>query len=389
MGDAPSRIFSLMPLSTDDRDRYARHLSLPQVGVAGQERLRASSALLVGMGGLGSPAALYLAAAGVGRLGLLDHDYVAVHNLQRQVLYDTASVGTSKVASARARLEALNPEVALDTWEVALVRDNACGIVAGYDIVLDGTDTFTTRYLLNDACVLERRPLVHASVHRFEGQISLFATPEGPCYRCLHPEPPPAGSVPSCAEGGVLGVLPGLLGTLQATEALKWLLGIGEPLVGRLMAIDALTMRVTQMRFDRDPGCAWCATRTATALLDDYAVFCGEAAVPRWDDAARDIAPTDAAAALARGGLYVLDVREDWEVEAASVRGALHVAMGLIPAQQALLPRDKPIAVLCHHGMRSAMVADYLRAAGHAQVLNITGGIDRWSREVDAAVPRY
>lgn len=383
-----------MPLTTDERERYARHLSLPQVGAAGQERLRASSALIIGLGGLGSPAALYLAAAGVGRLGLLDHDRIAVHNLQRQVLHDTAGIGTSKVASARARLEALNPGVALDTWDVALTRDNARGIVAGYDVVLDGTDSFTTRYLINDACVLERRPLVQASVHRFEGQLSVFATVDGPCYRCLHPEPPPPGSVPNCADGGVLGVLPGLLGTLQATEALKWLLGIGEPLVGRLLAVDALTMRVTQMRFDRAPDCAWCATRTATALLDDYAAFCGEGAAPAWDVTARDVTardidPADAAAALARGELYVLDVREDWEVDAASVPGAMHVAMGLIPAQQALLPRDKPIAVLCHHGMRSAMVADYLRAAGHARVLNVRGGIDRWSVEVDPQVPRY
>lgn len=378
-----------MPLSSDDRERYARHLSLPQVGAAGQERLRASSVLIVGLGGLGSPAALYLAAAGVGRIGLLDHDRVAVHNLQRQVLHDTAGIGTSKVASARARLEALNPGVALDTWDVALTRENARGIVADYDIVLDGTDTFTTRYLLNDACVLERRPLVQASVHRFEGQLSVFATPDGPCYRCLHPEPPPAGSVPSCAEGGVLGVLPGLLGTLQATEALKWLLGIGEPLVGRLMAIDALTMRVSQMRFDRDANCVWCATRTATTLLDDYAAYCGEVTVSTFDASARDIDPADAAIALARGELYVLDVREDWELDTVAVQGAMHVAMGLIPAQQALLPRDKPIAVLCHHGMRSAMVADYLRAAGHARVLNIRGGIDRWSVDVDPQLPRY
>ncbi|HRQ76968.1 MAG TPA: molybdopterin-synthase adenylyltransferase MoeB [Gemmatimonadaceae bacterium] len=378
-----------MPLTTDERERYARHLSLPQVGAAGQERLRAGSVLIIGLGGLGSPAALYLAAAGVGRLGLLDHDQIAVHNLQRQVLHDTAGIGTPKVASARARLEALNPGVALDTWDVALTRDNARGIVAGYDVVIDGTDSFTTRYLINDACVLERRPLIQASVHRFEGQLSVFATADGPCYRCLHPEPPPPGSVPNCADGGVLGVLPGLLGTLQATEALKWLLGIGEPLVGRLLAVDALTMRITQMRFDRDPGCAWCATRSATALLDDYAAFCGEAPAAAVDDAARDIDPAAAAAALARGALYLLDVREDWELDAASVPGAMHVAMGLIPAQQALLPRDKPIAVLCHHGMRSAMVADYLRAAGHRRVLNVRGGIDRWSVEADAQVPRY
>lgn len=378
-----------MPLSPDERERYARHLSLPQVGAAGQERLRAASVLVVGLGGLGSPAALYLAAAGVGRIGLLDHDTVAVHNLQRQILHDSAAIGHAKTASAQARLAALNPGVALDTWQVALTRENARGIVAGYDVVLDGTDTFTTRYLLNDACVLEGRPLVQASVHRFEGQLSVFATPDGPCYRCLHPEPPPAGSVPSCAEGGVLGVLPGLLGTLQATEALKWILGIGEPLVGRLLAVDALTMRMEQVRFARDPDCAWCARRSERELLDDYAAFCGEVPVTTPDDDAREIAPAEAAERLARGEITLVDVREDWEVEAASVPGAMHVAMGLVPAQQALLPRDKPIAVLCHHGMRSAMVADYLRAAGHRRVLNVTGGIDRWSIEADPQVPRY
>lgn len=376
-----------MSLSPAERERYARHLSLPQVGAEGQEKLRATSVLIVGLGGLGSPAALYLCAAGIGRLGLLDHDRVALHNLQRQILHGVADVGHTKTASARGRLEALNPDVRLDTWSVALTRDNARGIVADYDIVLDGTDTFATRYLLNDACVLERRPLVHASVHRFEGQLSLFATPDGPCYRCLHPEPPPAGSVPSCAEGGVLGVLPGLLGTLQATEALKYILGIGEPLVGRLLAIDALSMRTEQLRFDRDPACAWCATRTASSLLTDYAAFCGEGAPSDADR--REITPAEAAAWLRRGELLVLDVREDWELATAAVDGAVHVPMGLIPAQQALVPRDRPIAVLCHHGMRSAMVADYLRSVGHPRVLNIAGGIDAWSVAVDPTIPRY
>lgn len=378
-----------MSLSAEDRERYARHLSLPQVGAVGQEKLRHASVLIVGLGGLGSPAALYLAAAGVGRLGLLDHDTVALHNLQRQILHDTAGVGRAKTESARARLEALNPSVTLDLWQVALTRENARGIVADYDVVLDGTDTFTTRYLLNDACVLERRPLVQASVHRFEGQLSVFATSDGPCYRCLHPEPPPAGSVPSCAEGGVLGVLPGLLGTLQATEAIKLIVGIGEPLIGRLLAVDALAMRFESVRFDRDPDCAWCARRTATTLLDDYATFCGEGPVPTISEDDRDIEPREAAAALARGELHLLDVREDWELATAAVPGATHVPMGMIPARQALLPRDRPIAVLCHHGMRSAMVADYLRAAGHRRVLNVTGGIDRWSLEADPSVPRY
>jgi sulfur-carrier protein adenylyltransferase/sulfurtransferase len=379
-----------MSLSSDDRQRYARHLSLPHVGAEGQERLKAASVLVVGLGGLGSPAALYLAAAGVGRLGLLDHDTVAVHNLQRQILHDTPAVGRAKTESARARLEALNPTLRLDTWHLALTRENSRGIVADYDIVLDGTDTFTTRYLLNDACVLERRPLVHASVHRFEGQLSVFATADGPCYRCLHPEPPPAGSVPSCAEGGVLGVLPGLLGTLQATEALKLILGIGTPLAGRMLAVDALGMRFTQVALDRDPSCAWCATRTQTELLADYAAFCGEAVpAPAARGDAREISPVDAAALVASGDVLLLDVREDWEVETAAVAGATHVPMSLVPARQTSLPRDRAIAVLCHHGMRSAMVADYLRSAGHTRVLNVTGGIDRWSAEVDPQIPRY
>lgn len=384
-----------MSLSAADRERYARHLSLPQVGADGQARLARASALVVGLGGLGSPASLYLAAAGIGRLGLLDHDRVAVHNLQRQILHDTPSVGRLKTESAQARVAALNPGVTLETWPVALTRDNAREIVAQYDIVLDGTDTFATRYLLNDACVLERRPLVHASVHRFEGQVSVFSTREGPCYRCLHPEPPPAGSVPSCAEGGVLGVLPGLLGTLQATEAIKVLLEIGEPLVGRLLAVDALAMRFEPVGFDRDSTCVWCAKRTRTELLDDYAAFCGEtvSVISTLTNPAmnteREIAPRDAAAALARGEILLIDVREDWEVQTASVAGAKHIPMGLMPAQQALLPRDRPLAVMCHHGGRSAMVADYLRSAGHSPVLNVTGGIDRWSVEADASVPRY
>lgn len=377
-----------MSLSPDDRQRYARHLTLPQVGESGQSRLKDASVLIVGLGGLGSPAALYLAAAGVGRLGLVDHDDVAVHNLQRQILHDTAAIGRPKTESARARLEGLNPQVTLDTWQVALTRDNARGIVADYDIVLDGTDTFTTRYLLNDACVLEGRPLVQASVHRFEGQLSVYGVGDGPCYRCVHPEPPLAGSVPNCAEGGVLGVLPGLLGTMQATEALKLILGIGEPLQGRLLVVDALTMRFREVGVDRDPACAWCATRTVRELLPDYAAFCGEgpaAGAPN----AREIAPRALRARLSAGDVLLIDVREDWEVATASIAGARHIPMSLIPAQQALLPRDREIAVLCHHGMRSAMVADYLRSAGHARVLNVTGGIDRWSVDVDPQVRRY
>lgn len=389
-----------MPLTGDELQRYARHLALPGVGSEGQERLRAASVLVVGLGGLGSPAALYLAAAGVGRLGLLDHDAVAVHNLQRQILHDTTTVGRAKTESARARLEALNPHVRLDTWHLALSRDNARGIIGDYDIVLDGTDTFATRYLVNDACVLERRPLVHASVHRFEGQLSVFSTTDGPCYRCLHPDPPPAGSVPSCAEGGVLGVLPGLLGVLQATEALKLALGIGDPLAGRLLVIDALTMRFQNVGVARDPSCAWCGTRERTELLEDYAAFCGEVLAGEPEATARDapaagavpreISPATLAVRLAQGDAPILlDVREEWEARVAAIDGARLVPMARIPAEQASLPHDREIAVLCHHGSRSAMVADYLRASGHTRVMNVAGGIDRWSVEVDPSIPRY
>lgn len=385
-----------MPLSPDELQRYARHLVLPQVGADGQERLRASSALIIGLGGLGSPAALYLAAAGVGRLGILDHDSVAVHNLQRQIIHDTGTLGAPKVDSARVRLEALNPYVRVETWKTALTRDNARGIVSDYDVVLDGTDSFATRYLVNDACVLEGKRYVHASVHRFEGQLSVFGAAGGPCYRCVHPEPPPAGSVPNCAEGGVLGVLPGLLGTMQAAEALKLLLGIGAPMVGRLLVVDVLGMRFREVGVDRDATCPWCGTRTERELLTDYAAFCGEgaangaSAISAAEPGATSITPQALSVRLARGdALRVIDVRETWEYAVASIEPAELIPMQTIPSRQSELPRDAEYVVLCHHGMRSAMVADYLRTAGIPHVLNLEGGIDRWSREVDPSVPRY
>ena len=385
-----------MALSPDELQRYARHLVLPQVGAVGQERLRASSALIIGLGGLGSPAALYLAAAGVGRLGVLDHDTVVVHNLQRQIIHDTSTLGAPKVDSARVRLEALNPYVRVDTWNTALARDNARGIVADYDVILDGTDSFAARYLVNDACVLERKPYVHASVHRFEGQLSVFGAQDGPCYRCLHPTPPPAGSVPNCAEGGVLGVLPGLLGTMQATEALKLLLGIGAPMVGRLLVVDALGMRFEEVLVERDAECAWCGTRSEHELLADYAAFCGEGlAAPNADATgggpdATTITPRQLAARLAHGdALRVIDVREPWEHAVASLEPTELIPMQAIPTRQAALPRDAEYVVLCHHGARSAIVADYLRTVGITRVLNLEGGIDRWSVEVDPSVLRY
>ena len=370
---------------TSSTTRYARHLVLPHVGPAGQAKLRDARVLIVGVGGLGAPAALYLAAAGVGRLGLVDHDEVALHNLQRQVLFDTPSVGTPKTAAARARLEALNPEVAIDTWQTALTRTNARGIIADYDVVLDCTDAFATRYLLNDACVLEGKPLVQASVHRFEGRLSVYATAEGPCYRCVHPTPPAPGTVADCATGGVLGVLPGILGALQATEAIKLVLGIGAPLVGRLLLVDALGAQMHEVALAKDPGCAWCGTRGQTELLADYEAFCGAP-----DATARAITPDTLATRLARGDrLVVLDVREGWEVEIAAVEGSVHLPMAEVPRRHTELPHDREIVVLCHHGMRSAMVADYLRSAGFPRVLNLTGGIDRWSVTVDRSVARY
>jgi len=362
--------------------RYARHLVLPQVGPEGQTALGRARVLIVGVGGLGSPAALYLAAAGVGTLGLVDHDTVALHNLQRQVLFDTPSVGTPKTASARARLEALNPEVRIDTWQTALTRANARGIVADYDVVLDCTDAFATRYLLNDACVLEGKPLVQASVHRFEGRISVYATTDGPCYRCVHPEPPAPGTVADCATGGVLGVLPGTLGALQATEAIKLILGIGAPLVGRLLVVDALGARMHEVAIARDAGCAWCATRAQTELLADYDAFCG---APSANGTAVANGVTAAARDAADGS--VAETPRAIDPEALSVR----LAKGdpLVVRRHGELPRDRDIVVLCHHGMRSAMVAEYLRSAGFDRVINLTGGIDRWSVTVDRSVSRY
>ena len=386
-----------MTLTADELQRYARHLVLPQVGTSGQERLKASSVLLIGLGGLGSPAALYLAAAGVGRLGLLDFDTVAVHNLQRQVLHDGAAIGSPKTTSASQRLAALNPLVQLDIWQTTLRSDNARAIIADYDVVIDGTDSFATRYLVNDACVLEKKPNVHASIHRFEGQLSVFGMPDGPCYRCLHPEPPPAGSVPNCAEGGVLGVLPGLLGTMQATEALKLILGIGKPMVGRLLLVDTLGMRFHEVAVERDESCEWCGTRRRTQLLDDYAAFCGEpssdtktAETHDMTTPTRDIAPPELSTQLARGAaITLLDVREPWEHQIGHIEGATLMPMQTVPKSIEALSRDRTVVVYCHHGGRSAMVADYLRSSGFKNVLNLGGGIDRWSLEVDPGVARY
>ncbi len=378
------------PMSGAELARYRRQITLPEVGVAGQEKLRASRVLVVGTGGLGSPVALYLAAAGVGTLGLADFDRVDATNLHRQVLHGTASVGQLKVESARARLADLNPHVRLQLHDAALTSANAREIVGAYDLVIDGTDNFPTRYLLSDACVLLGKPNVFGSVQRFEGQVSIFCTPTGPCYRCLFREPPPPGMVPSCAEAGVFGVMPGLVGMIQATEAIKWILGLGETLDGRLMLVNALTMKTRTISLRRDPECPACGTRTITTLVD-YEAFCGvrhdgsPLEAPVLPD---ELAPAEAAARLAAGA-WLLDVREPFEAQIAAITGATLIPMRTVAARLAEIPRDRDVIVHCHHGMRSRSVMEYLRSQGYTRVANLGGGIDQWSRDVDPTVPTY
>jgi adenylyltransferase/sulfurtransferase len=378
-------------LSPGELQRYSRHLALPRFGIEGQRRLKRGRVLLVGAGGLGSPAALYLAAAGVGHLGLVDFDAVDVSNLQRQIIHGTGDVGRRKTASARDRLSDVNPHVHVETYDDRLTSQNALDIVREYDLVVDGTDNFQTRYLTNDACVILGRPNVYASVFRFEGQASVFATPDGPCYRCLFPEPPPPGSVPSCAEGGVLGVLPGLLGVIQATEAIKLLAGVGETLAGRLLLVDAARMSFRTVRLRRDPQCPACGTRQITQLVD-YDEFCGVA--PAADepevDELPEMSPRELAERLARGDPpEVIDVREPYEYQIARLPGARLVPLGSFERALPTLDRGRDIVVHCHHGMRSAVAVELLRANGFRRVWNLAGGIDRWSDEVDPAVPKY
>ncbi len=385
--DRDARVRGLPELSSDELQRYGRHLVLPEVGLEGQRRLKAGRVLLVGAGGLGSPVALYLAAAGVGTLGLIDFDIVDVSNLQRQVLHGTSDVGRSKLDSARDRIHDLNPHVAVDTYEMRLTSANALDILGEYDVVVDGTDNFATRYLTNDSCVLLGKPNVYASIFRFEGQASVFATENGPCYRCLYPEPPPPGLVPSCAEGGVLGVLPGIVGAIQATEALKLLLGIGDPLVGRLLLIDALSARFRTVKLERDPACPACGTREIRELID-YDAFCG--AVQSADDAASEVTPAELAQRLARGdALDIIDVREPYEWDIAHIPGARLIPLGALPAGMPSLDPNREIVVYCHHGIRSAHAAERLRSAGFVRVSNLAGGIHRWSDDVDPSVPKY
>jgi sulfur-carrier protein adenylyltransferase/sulfurtransferase len=402
-----SSIASSDELGPDEIARYSRHLGLAEVGEAGQARLKRSSVLIVGAGGLGSPAALYLAAAGVGRLGIVDFDIVDVTNLQRQVLHDTRAVGHRKTDSARHRLEAINPLIRVETFDEELTAANALDIIRGYDVVVDGTDNFRTRYLTNDACVLLGRPNVYGSVLRFEGQASVFATPDGPCYRCLFREPPPRGLVPSCAEAGVLGVLPGLVGTIQATEAIKLVLGAGDTLAGRLLLVDALRMRFRTIVVRRDPECPACGTRELREL-HDYDEFCGVHGAHEGVDRAassaerqppdfaarpgvlQTVTPGELAERLRRGdAIEMIDVREPYEWRIARIDGARLIPMSRVSSASADLPRERDIVVYCHHGQRSQAAGQFLVAQGFTRVWNLTGGIARWSAEVDPSVPTY
>jgi adenylyltransferase/sulfurtransferase len=362
---------------------------MPEVTIEGQRKLKRGSVLLVGAGGLGSPAALYLAAAGVGRLGILDFDVVDESNLQRQIVHDTSWIGKPKLDSAKARLNGLNPHVLVETHPTALDSSNALQIMAGYDVIVDGTDNFETRYLTNDACYLLKKPNVYGSIFRFEGQASVFWPDRGPCYRCLYPEPPPPGLVPSCAEGGVLGILPGVVGGIQATEALKILLGIGEPLVGRLLLYDALGMRFEELKLRRDPKCPLCGENPTIKELQDYAAFCG---IGRGEEAeaVEEIAAAELKRRLDAGDpLEVIDVREPHEFAIAKIPGTRLIPLGSLSEHLHELDTARTYVVHCKSGARSAKAIGQLRRVGFKRLLNLKGGILAWSKEVDPNVPTY
>ncbi|HYN80359.1 MAG TPA: molybdopterin-synthase adenylyltransferase MoeB [Gemmatimonadaceae bacterium] len=372
----------LSTFSADELRRYGRQLALPSFGIEGQRRLKSASVLIVGAGGLGSPAALYLAAAGVGRLGIVEFDRVEESNLHRQLLYSSSDTGRSKIEAARERIEGVNPAVEVESFDTRLTAANALSILEGFDIVLDGSDNFPTRYLVNDAAVISGIPCVYGSVHRFEGQLSVFATKDGPCYRCLFREPPPAGAVPNCAEAGVLGVLPGIIGTLQATEAIKLIAGIGEPLVGRLLLFEALAMAFRTVELRRDPECPSCGA-SASGSLVDYEIACDVNAV-------RSIDPLELALRLDRGDdIDVVDVREPYEWEIARLDGARLVPLGQLELEMESFDPARDTVVYCKTGRRSAEAAQKLAGAGIRNVFNLDGGVVRWRGEVDPTFPQY
>jgi sulfur-carrier protein adenylyltransferase/sulfurtransferase len=372
--------------------RYSRHLILPEVGLDGQKKLKAGSVLCIGAGGLGSPAALYLAAAGVGRIGIVDFDAVDASNLQRQILHGTPDVGRSKLQSAKTRLTALNPEVRVETFETRLTSANALELFEGYDVILDGTDNFATRYLVNDACVLLRIPNAYGSIFRFEGQASVFATEGGPCYRCLYPEPPPPGLVPSCAEGGVLGVLPGVIGTIQATESIKLILGAGSTLIGRLLLYDAWGMRFRELKLRRDPACPVCGDHPTIKQLIDYEEFCGVSAASTAAPSVPETTVEELKARIdAKAPIYLLDVREPHEYQIARIPGSTLIPLGQLGSRYGELPpasEGREIIVHCKSGVRSAKAVNLLKEHG-IEARNLKGGILAWIDKIDPTLAKY
>jgi sulfur-carrier protein adenylyltransferase/sulfurtransferase len=378
-------------LTNEEILRYSRHLIMPEVGMEGQLKLKGAKVLLIGTGGLGAPLGLYLTAAGVGKIGLVDFDVVDFTNLQRQVTFGSSDVGKPKTEAARARLSNLNPDVEIVTYETKLTSENALEIFKDYDVVVDGTDNFPTRYLVNDACVLLGKPNVYGSIFRFEGQVTVFGMPGGPCYRCLYPEPPPPGLVPSCAEGGVLGVLPGIIGSLQAMETIKLLMNAGESLVGRLLLFDALALKFRELKLRRNPNCPMCGEHRTIHQLIDYYEFCGVRGeeAPEVDLHVPEISPTELKERLDRGDdLFILDVREPHEYQICNLNGHL-IPLGELPRRVHELDSSNEIVAHCRSGKRSAEAVDFLRKAGFRKVHNLHGGILAWSTEVDPSVPRY
>jgi molybdopterin/thiamine biosynthesis adenylyltransferase/rhodanese-related sulfurtransferase len=388
---APQTNKAEVSLSKEEVLRYSRHLIMPEVAMEGQLKLKQAKVLCIGTGGLGAPLGLYLTAAGVGRLGLVDFDVVDFTNLQRQVLFGTTDVGRPKIEAAADHLRNLNPEIQIDTFETRLTSENALDLFKDYDIIVDGTDNFPTRYLVNDACVLLGKPNVYGSIFRFEGQITIFGAPGGPCYRCLYPEPPPPGLVPSCAEGGVLGVLPGIVGTIQAAETLKLIIGKGDPLIGRLLLFDALGMKFRELKLRKNPECPVCGDHPTVTKLIDYQEFCGIRGeeAPAASTTVPEMTPRELKSRLDRGDdLYILDVREPHEYQICNIGGHL-IPLGELWRRVNELDSSREIVAHCRSGKRSAEASEFLRKAGFRKIWNLKGGILAWSDEVDPSVPKY
>ena len=392
MTGAPGEIKPATTLSNEEILRYSRHLIMPEVGMEGQLKLKNSKVLLIGTGGLGAPLGLYLAAAGIGRLGLVDFDVVDFTNLQRQVTFGSDDVGKPKTEAARQRLSNLNPDIHIDTFETKLTSDNALELFKDFDVIVDGTDNFPTRYLVNDACILLGKPNVYGSIFRFEGQVTVFGMPDGPCYRCLYPEPPPPGLVPSCAEGGVLGVLPGIVGSIQAMETIKLVLGRGDSLAGRLLLFDALAMKFRELKLRKNPDCPACGTHRTITKLIDYDQFCGirgVEAAPATGGKLPEMSVEELKKKLdAKEDIFVLDVREPHEYQICNLNGYL-IPLGDLPKRVGELDSSREIVAHCKMGGRSAKAVAFLQQAGFTKVHNLTGGITAWAERVDTKMPKY